>query len=127
LEYPSIKIAGATIMARPKKQPDERKSVPMSIRFSTSERMRIEQYARDAGLGSASEYVRRQALHGKLVIRQSQSLDPAIFDQLRRLGVNLNQLARIANTEGEIPLELVRLCSDIETFLMKEISGYGRT
>ncbi len=114
-------------MARPKKQPTERKSSPMSIRFSVSERMLIEQYARDAGLGSASEYVRRQALHGKVVIHQSQSLDPATFDQLRRLGVNLNQLARIANAEGEIPSRLARLCDDVEAFLMKEISGYGRT
>ena len=97
----------------------------MSIRFSASERMRIEQYSRDAGLGSASEYVRQQALHGQIVIRQSQSLDPAVFDQLRRLGVNLNQLARLANIEGEISPKLDRLCSDIEAFLMKEISGYG--
>lgn len=112
-------------MARPKKQPAERKSAPMSIRFSVPERMLIEQHARDAGLGSASEYVRQQALHGQIIIRQSQSLDPAVFDQLRRIGVNLNQLTRIANTEGEIPPELNRLCAEIEAFLIKEISGYG--
>ena len=82
-------------MARPRKEPDDRRSETLAIRLTVAERIRVEQAAFAAGL-SASEYARSLVLAGRVVVRQNRALDHAAFDELRRIGVNLNQLTRLA-------------------------------
>jgi hypothetical protein len=66
-----------------------------------------------------------QALRGRIVIREHTTLDHAAFDQLRRIGVNLNQLTRLANATGEIPPKLSVLFTELDAFLSRELSGPG--
>jgi Mobilization protein NikA len=100
-------------MARPKKQPAERRMVSLSCRVTALERLRIDTAAAQAGL-SASEYIRQQALRGRVIVAERRTLDPAAFDQLRRIGVNLNQLTRVAHSSGEIPPEMARAAAAVE-------------
>lgn len=107
-------------MARPKKQPAERRTISLSCRVTATERLGIETAAAHAGL-SASEYMRRQALTGRVVVRERRVIDHATFDQLRRIGVNLNQLTRIAHQAGEVPAEVSRAAAIVERFVVRAL------
>ena len=72
--------------------------------------------AQKSGL-SVSEYVRRVAVDGHVVVREQSGYGMALAVQLRRVGVNLNQLTRFANANEELPPELVRLLPKLETIL----------
>jgi hypothetical protein len=74
-----------------------------------------------AGL-TPTEYARRQTLRGHVIITEARSLDPALFDEIRRIGVNLNQLARIANRDGRLPPELAKICAEIDRILAQELT-----
>jgi hypothetical protein len=109
-------------MPRPKKPPAERRTARINPRFTPAERIRVEEAALLAGI-SAAEYARAQILQGRVIIRAGRALAPEVLDQLRRIGVNLNQLARIANQTGALPPELARACTMIEAFLARELGG----
>ena len=111
-------------MPRPKKDTDDRRSEALAFRLTPAERLRVEHAAIAAGL-SASEYARELTLKGRVVMEQRLALDPAVFDQLRRIGVNLNQLARVANQSKHAPPELARACAAVEKFLMREMDAHG--
>ena len=111
-------------MARPRKEPTEQKDIVMSFRVSVDERLRIEEKATNSHV-STSDYLRDQALHGKVVVSQQTSLDPALFSELRRMGVNLNQLTRLAHTKQAIPAQVKRLCETIEAILANEVLRDG--
>lgn len=107
-------------MARPKKQPAERRTVSLSCRVTPLERLRIDAAAAQAGL-SPSEYIRRQALTGRVSVQEKRTLDPAVFNQIRRIGVNLNQLTRLAHKEGKVPPELRRVAAEIERVIVRSL------
>lgn len=111
-------------MARPKKQSGELRTDYFKFRLTPSERLQIEAAAHKAGM-IASEYARTQTLKGHVVVNEHRTLDHAVIDQLRRIGVNLNQLTRMAYVREKMPSALPQLCDDLEQFLMQELPDYG--
>jgi hypothetical protein len=111
-------------MARPKKQPAEKRTEALACRLTPSERLRIEQVAARAGL-SPSEYIRRQALTGRVTVPEKRGFDHATFDQLRRMGVNLNQLTRLSHQTGRVDPEVRRAASVVERLVRREIDPTG--
>lgn len=109
-------------MARPRKEPLDRRAALLACRLTPAERLAVEQAAMRAGL-SASAYLRRLLLTGKVVIRENRSLDHAAYDQLRRIGVNLNQLARVANRTGQIVPQLDEALAAVTRFIARELGG----
>ena len=107
-------------MARPKKQPAEKRTEALACRLTPSERLRIEQAAARAGL-SPSEYIRRQALIGRVTVPEKRGFDHATFDQLRRMGVNLNQLTRLSHQTGRVDPEISQAAAAIERMIRREI------
>lgn len=103
-------------MGRPRKQPDDRKTSTLAFRLTAAERVQVEQAAERAGL-SASEFARLQALRGRVVVPEARRLDHATFDELRRIGVNLNQLTRLANRGQPIPHEIASAAAALEAVL----------
>jgi hypothetical protein len=80
---------------RPRKPESERRSLTHGLRLSPDEKEELEQRAERAGL-NLSEYIRRRALGEEI---QTEVEEEAIR-QIRRAGVNLNQIAKWAN-EGK--------------------------
>ena len=108
-------------MARPRKSTDERLTERIHFDVCRSDFLRAAENAEKAGM-TLTAYSRQLFLSGRVVIMQTRQLDHATFDQLRRIGVNLNQLTRRFNQTDEYPAGLPDLCDLIHQFLMENIN-----
>jgi len=112
-------------MARPRKGPRDRRSCQIGVRFTPGERVRIESAADQAGV-SLTEYVRSQALEGHIVVRACRPLDPGAFEELRRLGFDLNRLTRTTNGNRRLPPETPVIAQRADALLQRIVpSGRG--
>lgn len=69
-------------------------------------RVRPDEKAAIEGLAAASnrplpDYVRDQALSGRILVKQFQTLSALDRHDLARIGSNLNQIARVCNATGD--------------------------
>ena len=111
-------------MPRPKKSQAERLTESVHFRVMPSDFLRVARAAENAGL-SFTDYARQQLLTGRVIVQPTRKLDHAAYDQLRRIGVNLNQLTRLAHTRDIIPPPgLTKICALIEKFLSEHVA-YG--
>ena len=83
-------------MARPKKQPHERRSAKLPpIRLTEAELADLHIQADLAGL-SVTELVRQRATSGKVTPKRGL-VDAQLLSEINRIGVNLNQIAHVLN------------------------------
>ena len=82
---------------RPKKTEATGRASRVHVLLTVAEKARVREAARRGGL-SISEYVRRRTLGRPVTSR----VDADVERQLRRIGVNLNQLTRVANAAGQV-------------------------
>lgn len=74
------------------------------IRWSDQEREILASRVAEAGYPTVSAYVRAAALRAKLAqARAINRADPELIRELNRIGVNLNQIAKIVNTGRHTP------------------------
>lgn len=79
---------------------------------------------KEAGIRNKSSYLRRMALDGYIIHRDYSNLKGVIYE-LNRIGNNLNQLAKIANTYSEIDAsELKKIESGIDK-IWRQLSSMG--
>lgn len=109
-------------MARPPKGREDQLSEMLRCRMRPAEYLRIRRAAHKANM-SLSDYSRRMLLSGTVTVPQTQTLDPEVFDQLRRIGINLNQAVRKLHSTGRIPPELARASAVVESFILGIIDG----
>jgi hypothetical protein len=109
-------------MARPRKGRDDQLSEMLRCRLRPAEYLRIRQAAQRANM-SVSDYTRRMLLTGTVVIRKTRTLDPEVFDQLRRIGINLNQAVHKLHATGMIPPELARAAAVVEAIVLGIADG----
>lgn len=112
-------------MPRPQKQPAEKRDMRVAFRLSAADAAALGSKAKDAGL-SLSAYARQMALKGRVAVVRREAPDFAAIDQLRRIGVNLNQLTRAYHRrDADEPDYLRELCRQIEQVLDRAITGEG--
>ncbi len=107
-------------MARPKKSKEERLTKHFQIRLSATDYAELSDAAIDANM-TITEYARQQILNGHVVINKTRKLDYSAFNQLRRLGILLNQLTKTANVTGKISPEIVQLSKRIDLLLKQNL------
>lgn len=87
----------------------ERRTAGIGVKLTPSERRRLEERAAASG-AALSDYVRAlclrhtEAATTALPVRRNPEAK-ALADELRAIGINLNQLARVANQTGEMRRE----------------------
>ncbi|KAB2915557.1 MAG: plasmid mobilization relaxosome protein MobC [Bacteroidetes bacterium] len=109
-------------MTRPVKDETEKQNTVLPpIRCTVYEKAQISQKAEQSGM-TLSEYVRQMALKGKIVIKQSL-VEFTYFDQLRKIGVNINQQTRQLNATGIVPEQLPRLWEKLEELMDKMLES----
>ena len=125
-------------MARPKKQPHEKRDgPPVGFRATLAEREFLATQAAAAGM-TVSDYLRRRAL-GQKVSPAPARVDAQLVSEINRLGmelkswgVNLNQLTRDENSGREFHGDWVALrdrlnyeLDEVERVLSQVAAGYG--
>ena len=101
-------------MARPKKAPDERGTEQVNIRLSPREIATLRTKAEQAD-ATVTAFVRAAALGKRVTVQQSTAPDFAMRDELRRIGVNLNQIAKAMNARRDPPpASLVSVCEKLD-------------
>lgn len=94
----------------------------MRLRFTARERLAVETAAAAAGM-NLSDYARTVLLREKGQTRaatkaKTRMTDPGVEIQLRRIGVNLNQIAHRLNAQDlPAPAELTPLLTEIRSLL----------
>jgi mobilization protein NikA len=109
-------------MARPRIGRDDQLSEMLGCRLRPAEFLRIRQGAQKANM-SVSDYTRRMLLSGTVVVKKTRSLDPEVYDQLRRIGINLNQAVHKLHATGLIPPELARAAAVVEAIVLGIADG----
>lgn len=106
-------------MARPKKQPEEKRETILGVRLTARERAELDSRAALYGL-TAAEFIRHRTLGYRLsptvAARKERSLH---WVALMRLGVNLNQIAHRMNAGQGAPAYLTALLERIEAEMDK--------
>jgi len=89
-------------MARPKKNIEDIHDRKVTVRFTMAEHVKLEQAANTYGI-TVSEFIRRRALGHRLPpVSTDQELFAKASSALLRLGVNLNQIAKVANVKEKL-------------------------
>ena len=108
-------------MARPKKNLAEKHSCVLPpIRCTEAERESIKNKANKLGV-SMSAYVRHISLNGKITVQKSK-YDFDLINQIRKIGVNINQQTKRLNGTGEVSPELQSLWKKLDLVLDEIIS-----
>jgi hypothetical protein len=105
-------------MARPRKDRHQRRTETLRCRLRSSELFRLQKAARSAGL-SLSDFVRAILVQGRLKVTQEvRTFDADLYDELRRIGVNLNQAVHKFHATGHPPAQLERAAAMVEKAVM---------
>ncbi len=83
------------------KTSNRKRNVQLKFYVDEEELAMIKYKMTKAGIKNQSEYLRQMAVYGKTVNLDFSDLRP-IYNELNKIGVNLNQIARIANTTGTL-------------------------
>lgn len=94
-------------MARPRKTDETKKTYRLIIRLNADERKSVETVAKSKGL-KAYAYGRLKLLDCRVQKTVIAAIDHAVYLELKKIGVNLNQLTRIANS-GRLPAGIKEL------------------
>jgi hypothetical protein len=78
------------------------------LRFSDKEILFLKNKMDEAGIKNREAYLRKMALDG-YIIRQDYGVLKGVTNELSRIGTNLNQMAKIANTYGDINLSELKV------------------
>ncbi|WP_136468880.1 plasmid mobilization protein [Flagellimonas onchidii] len=110
-------------MGRPKKELSELRIVQINVRVTAEEFCKVAANAESLGL-SITEYIRRKSTKKSLPTKKISPLDRKLFIALSRMGNNLNQLAKVANSGIQDPLGIAkeltavkRLINDIKAHI----------
>jgi hypothetical protein len=109
-------------MPRPPKGGDEQRSETLRCRVRPADYLKVRRAAEGAGL-SVSEYARRLVLTGEVTIRHLHSMDAEAVEQIRKIGVNLNQAVHKLHATGKIPPELASAAEAVERYILGIIDG----
>lgn len=73
---------------------------------------------------SLCAYVRLMCLHGKITVKHPRA-DFQLFTEISRIGVNINQIARVANQTGKVSPELTQSLQLMDKVLSKLLDEAG--
>jgi hypothetical protein len=105
-------------MARPQKSPDARASAAFRIRLTAAERELLDEKAAAAGV-TLSALIRETVLGYRL---QPVPLWHEAINELNRIGINLNQIARHADATGALRADLGETLAEVKQVISRMLS-----
>ena len=111
-------------MARPKKTSDESLShIIPTFRMTEKDGQTLRARAKQAGL-KLPEYIRQMLITGEVIVQEAPVVDFSIVYELKKIGTNLNQIARVANTTERIKKTLEANIAKLDGILDQVIENY---
>ncbi|WP_100269195.1 plasmid mobilization protein [Epibacterium ulvae] len=102
---------------RPKLSPEDRHSEQINIPLKPSDLASLQDSA-DKAQTTITDFVRASALGHRFNVMQSHAPDFETMAELRRIGVNLNQIAKALNARQQaLPASLVSTCDKLDVLL----------
>lgn len=102
-------------MARPKLDPTERKTEQINLRLSPVELSTLARKADAAGT-TVTAFTRSAALGKTVKAPPQSSVDFETRQELRRIGVNLNQIAKHLNAGRAVPVDVIaQTCTKLDS------------
>lgn len=83
-------------MGRPRVGDQDKRIVQVNIRLTEEEHKKVVQYSQASGLSPAN-WMRQKVFTGKFPPVKLSPLEASMYNQLRSIGVNLNQITRKIN------------------------------
>jgi hypothetical protein len=105
-------------MARPQKSPDDRASAAFRIRLTAAERELLGEKAAAAGV-TLSALIRVAVLGYRL---QPALVWREAMNELNRIGINLNQIARHADATGALHADLGETLAEVRQAISRILS-----
>jgi hypothetical protein len=109
-------VAGNT-MARPKTSDTDKLSSRLILRLTDDELKDLQAYSNVCGK-SVSEIVRLKITKGRFPSPKSPKLDLQTYTELKKIGVNLNQLTRVVNSGRNVmPMDFYKMIMKMQQHL----------
>jgi hypothetical protein len=102
-------------MARPRKATENKKTYRLIVWLNPEERKLVERAAKTVGL-KAYSFGRLKILDGRIPKPVLSEIDLATYLELKKIGVNINQLARVGNS-GRFPVGINMMLSKLSEHL----------
>ena len=102
-------------MSRPILDDNRKRSVQVNIRLTAEESNQVNDYAEASGLSPAN-WIRHKVFTGKNPPVKLSPLDASIYQELKRIGVNFNQVAHKLN-RGDSPTDLEKALIELRRLL----------
>lgn len=107
-------------MGRPRINDSEKRQIQVNIRLTTDENNKVNEFASACGLSPAN-WIRAKVFTGKLPAVKMSPIDASVYVELKRIGVNLNQVTHKINA-GEFPREYLERQFELSNLLKKIIN-----
>lgn len=107
-------------MGRPRINDSEKRQVQVNIRLTADENNKVNQFASASGLSPAN-WIRAKIFTGKSPAVKMSPIDSSLYIELKKIGVNLNQVTHKINA-GEFPKEYLVRQFELAELLRKIIN-----
>ena len=97
----------------------ETRTENIKVRLTPSEKEQLQQVIAEYGVKNLSEFIRSVLLTGSYNVtsEECENLQSDLIYELNKIGNNLNQIARLANTRGEVDIQVLQELQKIREFL----------
>lgn len=104
-------------MARPRVINNDKRIIQVNIRLTEAENAKVIAHAQACGLSPAN-WIRHVVFAGKFPPMKLSTVEVALYQELRRIGVNINQVTHRIN-QGDFPNEYLVRQIEITVMLNK--------
>ncbi|EAC5256610.1 plasmid mobilization relaxosome protein MobC [Listeria monocytogenes] len=99
------------------------RNIDLKFRVTEEEKAFIEMKMKEAGITNREAYLRKMAIDGAIIVSNYDETKRLTLE-LNKIGTNINQIARIANTDNKISKDNIK---KIEEMMQKvwQLQRYG--
>ncbi|KGL37763.1 plasmid mobilization relaxosome protein MobC [Listeria sp. SHR_NRA_18] len=99
------------------------RNIDLKFRVNEEEKAFIEMKMKEAGITNREAYLRKMAIDGAIIVSNYDETKKLTME-LNKIGTNINQIARVANTDNKISKENIQ---KIEEMMQKvwRLQRYG--
>jgi len=118
----SLYFVRILIMGRARLSEEDKRKTQVNIRLTDSELRMITAYAQSAGITPAN-WIRKKVFTGRFPPVKISPIDAAVYQELHKIGVNLNQAVKQVynGRQGEVPINILTTLLELQKEIIKRL------